>query len=377
MKENALIYYPDGPEFWLGSRELVLARKSAEIMALLVENQHRFVSTDEILEVVWPSTVVTRDLVKDYIAKIRKQLSSNMETSLRIETRRRFGYRLIGEIRYCDSLLGIGRSPWLRKKSNNEDGDIAGVVRKTDLLLTAPTEAQYRRAKKILNESLERWPSSTDILLQYSVLQHAGTIHSFKSINQGDSAELALQYAASAYGQRPKCETTAARFASALAQNREFHIAGAVLEKAISNADCNKNQKLLGVYADQLAQTGMHETSSNVIKEMIIKFRGSTHPSNYWKLACNLFQLQEYEEALFYIEKYIGLFPKTMRPKHAQVAILAKLRRQKEAESVLGRLMADNPSLDTEHEYRQHTTYYQFHEDGEKLVEALRLAGLK
>lgn len=374
MASYPLLYYPDGPAFWLGSSEVVMARKSANILILLLECKDRYISTEEIHEIVWPTTIVTRDLVKDYIAKVRKALYRPIPGGPSIDSRRHQGYRFVGDVQYCDAVGQVSVESDNNIFLGNNDIDVHKVMEASNRLRIAPTIEKHKQSLKLLSSAREAAPDNTELLVESSLLHHLSLLHGFKRSREDNSKEMMLRFSSSAYGLQPKCPKTAARFGSSLAAIREFDIANSILTRAMETPD--RPRRLLHVYASFLAQLGKHEQSNRALRK---NMQGNNNicPSSYWMLACNLFQLGNYEEALLWIKKYISLHPNTIRPRFAYTVILAMSGRQEKAEKVLSMLTKSFPGLNLNQEYQHHSTYYRNPADIERLIAGMRKAGLK
>ncbi|MFN2502577.1 MAG: winged helix-turn-helix domain-containing protein [Pyrinomonadaceae bacterium] len=80
-----------------------LTLKAAELLSFLVRNSNRVVSKDEILEAVWPESIVEEANLTVHIAALRKVLANgNWERdggqAARIETFPKVGYRFVGRV---------------------------------------------------------------------------------------------------------------------------------------------------------------------------------------------------------------------------------------------------------------------------------------
>lgn len=75
-----------------GSRTVRLGSRALEILILLLENAGRFVSKDEILQKVWPTTVVIEGNLRVHIAGLRKALGDGQDGRRYIVTAPNKGY---------------------------------------------------------------------------------------------------------------------------------------------------------------------------------------------------------------------------------------------------------------------------------------------
>lgn len=78
---------------------VVLTGKPCEVLRHLIASPNTVLSSSDIQQGVWGSTIVTSGSVKDYIAQIRAALNDSVTNSMYIETIRGRGYRYLGGIR--------------------------------------------------------------------------------------------------------------------------------------------------------------------------------------------------------------------------------------------------------------------------------------
>ncbi len=81
-----------------GLREVKIARKPLSILIYLKNNSDRIVSVNELMDNIWPDTIVTKGSVKDYIHTLRSVLDNDDKALSYIETIRGKGYRFRGRI---------------------------------------------------------------------------------------------------------------------------------------------------------------------------------------------------------------------------------------------------------------------------------------
>lgn len=79
-----------------GSELVKITARAFELLSFLASQPDRLFTNAEILESVWPNTVVTPGLVKDYIAVLRKALNDDAHNPHIIKTERGRGYQFIG-----------------------------------------------------------------------------------------------------------------------------------------------------------------------------------------------------------------------------------------------------------------------------------------
>ena len=81
-----------------GGAKIYLRSKSFAVLGYLVENSHRLVAKDELMEAVWPGAKVVDAALRVSIQEIRKALGDNAEQPQFIETVGKSGYRFIAAI---------------------------------------------------------------------------------------------------------------------------------------------------------------------------------------------------------------------------------------------------------------------------------------
>ena len=77
---------------------ILLTPKVFAILSYLVEHAGRLVTHDELLEAVWPETVVEAQAVKRYVLAVRSALGDSPKNPLFIETIPKHGYRFIAPV---------------------------------------------------------------------------------------------------------------------------------------------------------------------------------------------------------------------------------------------------------------------------------------
>ncbi|HKX84200.1 MAG TPA: winged helix-turn-helix domain-containing protein [Pyrinomonadaceae bacterium] len=88
---HLMLYYKD--------EELTLAPKAVETLVALVERRGQIVSKVELLDAVWPDTVVEESNLFLYLSVLRKTLGTQGNGKPWVETLRRRGYRFSGGVR--------------------------------------------------------------------------------------------------------------------------------------------------------------------------------------------------------------------------------------------------------------------------------------
>src|ERR1700730_6649100 len=77
---------------------ILLTPKAFAVLAYLVEHAGRLVTHDELLEAVWPDSVVEPQAVKKHVLGVRTALAARPRNSLFIETIPKRGYRFIAPV---------------------------------------------------------------------------------------------------------------------------------------------------------------------------------------------------------------------------------------------------------------------------------------
>ncbi len=99
-------------DFWLDAgslmlyhlgREVSLVPKAVEVLLVLVENQGKIISKNELIEAVWPDTVVEESNLSLYLHILRKTLGDRKDGKPYLETFRRRGYRFNGDVRHVQN----------------------------------------------------------------------------------------------------------------------------------------------------------------------------------------------------------------------------------------------------------------------------------
>ena len=88
-----------------GGNEIPLAPKAVETLLALIERRGKIVSKDELLEAVWPDTVVEESNLFLYLSLLRKTLGTHRDGRPYVETLRRRGYRFNGEVHLVEEAV--------------------------------------------------------------------------------------------------------------------------------------------------------------------------------------------------------------------------------------------------------------------------------
>src|SRR5215471_20472644 len=80
---------------WRGEQLLPLPPKPLAVLAYLVTRAGQVVTKDELLEAVWPETMVSEGVLKTCLAQIRRVLGETAQAPQYIATVHRRGYRFL------------------------------------------------------------------------------------------------------------------------------------------------------------------------------------------------------------------------------------------------------------------------------------------
>jgi len=90
---------PSAPLLWREGRPVALTLKALETLVVLVEQGGRVVSREELIEAVWPDTVVEENNLSVNVSMLRKALGESEAGEKYIETLPRRGYRFTATVR--------------------------------------------------------------------------------------------------------------------------------------------------------------------------------------------------------------------------------------------------------------------------------------
>src|SRR5215213_2181138 len=90
---------PSAPLLWREGRPVALTLKALETLVVLVEQGGRVVSREELIEAVWPDTVVEENNLSVNVSMLRKTLGESETGEKYIETVARRGYRFTATVR--------------------------------------------------------------------------------------------------------------------------------------------------------------------------------------------------------------------------------------------------------------------------------------
>src|SRR5262245_14921726 len=86
---------------WRGRQRLLLQPKLCAVLQTLLGRAGQLVTREELLDIIWPDTVVSDGALRFCIRRLRKVLRDTPESPRFIETVHRRGYRFIAPVRPC------------------------------------------------------------------------------------------------------------------------------------------------------------------------------------------------------------------------------------------------------------------------------------
>src|SRR6185295_12427297 len=103
--QSQRIYRLDGIEIDSGrmclnrdGQEPHLRQKTFQVLLYLLEQRHRLITKDELIDHVWQDTAVTDNALEQCLAEIRKVLGDDSRNPRFIKTVPRAGYRFIATV---------------------------------------------------------------------------------------------------------------------------------------------------------------------------------------------------------------------------------------------------------------------------------------
>jgi DNA-binding winged helix-turn-helix (wHTH) protein len=85
-------------ELFRNGHSVGMRRKTLDILIYLIQNRHRVVSQDELLDSIWPETAVGNNVVINCIKEIRDAIGDDGRNQKIIKTLHRRGYRFIADV---------------------------------------------------------------------------------------------------------------------------------------------------------------------------------------------------------------------------------------------------------------------------------------
>lgn len=83
---------------WRGNKKLTLSAKAFAILCHLLEHRNRVVTKEELLQTLWPETIVGDAVLKVHVGEIRRVLGDKVQTPQFVETVHRRGYRFVATV---------------------------------------------------------------------------------------------------------------------------------------------------------------------------------------------------------------------------------------------------------------------------------------
>ncbi len=135
---------PDKQLLTIGARSIPLQRKPYQVLLWLVENRHRMVNREELLERFWDGKQVYDQSLSKAIGSIRRALGGE-EGSGFIETRWGLGYRYVGPFQELPSNSAVADPPLSHSEVTTESERAASAVRSGRVLAPEVNRAPSSR----------------------------------------------------------------------------------------------------------------------------------------------------------------------------------------------------------------------------------------
>ena len=87
----------------IGEQEVSLDPKLLDLLLLLCHHKNQIVTRHQILESIWPNSIVTDNAVNKLVASLRKVLKDEPKSPKYIQTIPKRGYRLIASVEHIDN----------------------------------------------------------------------------------------------------------------------------------------------------------------------------------------------------------------------------------------------------------------------------------
>ncbi|HET6724410.1 MAG TPA: winged helix-turn-helix domain-containing protein [Gammaproteobacteria bacterium] len=159
-----------------------LGRKAFDLLALLVESAGELKSRDELIEALWPRTVVQEQGLTTRIHELRKALGDEGEQPRYIETVRGIGYRFIGELAPERS----SRPADVPHKPPFQTGVAVALL----LLIAGGAMTLWQLGLRAPGRSSLQVPAQSVAVLPFRSVQRAGDVPSEQYFADGLSADL-------------------------------------------------------------------------------------------------------------------------------------------------------------------------------------------
>lgn len=181
-RQDPRIYRLDGVEIdtsqmclRLGDEERYLRQKTFQVLVYLLEQRHRLVTKDELIEHFWPDTAVTDNSLEQCLAEIRRILGDNSRLPNFVKTVPRAGYRFIGAVEEVWPGQSLAKDTQPTKTMNAEPVSSFSVV--------PSNRAPSKPAR------LHGWIGWQSILILATVILIAVFAFAFYSARRGSKAE--------------------------------------------------------------------------------------------------------------------------------------------------------------------------------------------
>ena len=99
-------------------KEVTVEPKLFELLLLFCHNPEKIITRQQILDLIWPDTIVTDNAVNKLVASLRKILKDNPKSPKYIQTVPKRGYRLVAELKYCEQQLESTTEPNINKPTD-------------------------------------------------------------------------------------------------------------------------------------------------------------------------------------------------------------------------------------------------------------------
>jgi DNA-binding winged helix-turn-helix (wHTH) protein len=107
---GAFVLDPGRRTLYRGDSPVSLTPKAFDVLLFLVQNPHRLVTKDELLQAVWGDTFVEEGNLKQYISHLRRALGNNPEDDGLIVTIARKGYQFTADVAIVGKAAEISKS---------------------------------------------------------------------------------------------------------------------------------------------------------------------------------------------------------------------------------------------------------------------------
>ena len=92
---------------WRGETRVSLMPKPFAVLRYLVDHAGRLVTTDELMEAIWPDTYVQPEILRRYILEIRRALGDRAEAPRFVQTFPKRGYQFVAPVSHEDEVPSL------------------------------------------------------------------------------------------------------------------------------------------------------------------------------------------------------------------------------------------------------------------------------